>query len=386
MKAQRTNSLTLTVLLGLASPSYFAAARASSSTSTPNPNLRQPRIINGTTAEADRYNYFVHLETPIPDSNKISMCGGSLIAADVVLTAAHCSSSNSTLAFINRHDLGDISDGIAIPVEEYLPHPEYSITTWLDNDFKLLFLRDPAPQDAAFVKLNNDTNVPAAGDYVTVMGHGLTKFNVTDSDSSELLEVELNVVSNEECTERYKDCPPDSVITDNMLCAEDIGVGHCQGDSGGPLVIKGNNVHGSNDVQVGVVSWAAGCAHPDYPGGYARVSEAFEWIRQEVCTWSMYPPAEFDCPTYTPTLEPTATTTIISAPTYTPTPEPTATTTSRSTFSCPSHYNSSLSYYVGDEVMFGDQIFICQPQEGNVCAVDSSVSVWSYVKPCFPSL
>lgn len=78
--------------------------------------------------------------------------------------------------------------------------------------------------------------------------------------------------------------------------------------------------------------------------------------------------------------------TIISAPTYTPTPEPTATTTSRSTFSCPSHYNSSLSYYVGDEVMFGDQIFICQPQEGNVCAVDSSVSVWSYVKPCFPSL
>jgi secreted trypsin-like serine protease len=167
MKVQRTNSLTLTVLLGLASPSYFASARASSSTSTPNPNLRQPRIINGTTAEADRYNYFVSLQYYWEH-----WCGGSLIAADVVLTAAHC--GDLTSAVIKRHDLGDISDGIAIPVEDSLPHPNYDSFT-VDNDFMLLFLRDPAPQDAAFVKLNNDHKVPAAGDYVTVMGHGDTK-------------------------------------------------------------------------------------------------------------------------------------------------------------------------------------------------------------------
>jgi len=234
MKVQQTQSLTLTVLLGLASTPtpYFASARASSSTSTP--NLRQPRIINGTTAEADRYNYFVSIQDEWEH-----WCGGSLIAADVVLTAAHCG-EDLTWAVIKRHDLDDISEGTDIPVEGSLPHPNYDSTTD-DNDFMLLFLRDPAPQDAAFVKLNSDPNFPAAGDYVTVMGHGDTEFNGTNS--MELLEVEINVVSTEECEESHRSI--DEVITDNMFCAADIGKDSCQGDSGGPLVIKGNDVHGS---------------------------------------------------------------------------------------------------------------------------------------------
>ncbi|KAL7432670.1 hypothetical protein ACHAXM_003955 [Skeletonema potamos] len=124
------------------------------------------------------------------------------------------------------------------------------------------------------------------------MGHGdiaPDEWNVTIS--MDLLEVEVNVVSNEECAQTSLK----GMITDNMLCAADIGEDSCQGDSGGPLVIKGKDVHGSDDVQVGVVSWGVGCAHPDFPGVYSRVSSAFEWIRQEVCTRSMYPPAEFNC-------------------------------------------------------------------------------------------
>jgi len=370
MKVKQTQSLTLTVLLGLASTPYFASARAGSSTSTP--SLRQhTRIINGTTAEDGRYNYFVSFQ------DEVGLCGGSLVAADVVLTAAHCESPDwsASWAVIRRHDLDDISEGTVIPVEESLPHPNYDSTT-ADNDFMLLFLRDPAPQDAAFVKLNSDPNVPAAGDYVTVMGHG-----VTEPDgmlSMELLEVEINVVSTEECEESHVSI--DEVITDNMLCAADIGKDSCQGDSGGPLVIKGNDVHGSDDVQVGVVSWGIDCAHPEYAGVYSRVSSAFDWIRQEVCTRSMYPPAEFDCdfiipvPTFTPTLEP---------PTSSPTISSQPTTTKAPTVSCPPPYDSSFNYVVGDRVNFGEQIFICQPHGGSDrCADDSSV--WSHVKACCP--
>lgn len=48
------------------------------------------------------------------------------------------------------------------------------------------------------------------------------------------------------------------------------------GDSGGPLVVV-DDVNESA-VLVGVVSWGYGCARPSYPGVYARLTEARDWI------------------------------------------------------------------------------------------------------------
>ena len=77
-----------------------------------------------------------------------------------------------------------------------------------------------------------------------------------------------------------------------MMCARDDNQDSCQGDSGGPLVVK----EGANsDIQVGVVSWGVGCAHESFPGVYARISSAYDWIKQQVCAKSSDPPSSFNC-------------------------------------------------------------------------------------------
>lgn len=86
-------------------------------------------------------------------------------------------------------------------VGEVLPHTRYDSDN-IDNDFMLLFLSDLAPQEAAFVKLNSDPVVPAAGSSVTVMGHGLTVTvhnGIELGTSKELIESKVNIISNEEC-------------------------------------------------------------------------------------------------------------------------------------------------------------------------------------------
>lgn len=160
--------------------------------------------------------------------------------------------------------------GVVIKVKSVNPHPEYD-TENMNNDFSLLELAE----SIGFSRRIEAIGLPEAdetlvdGSMCTVSGWGDTK-NFFESDIL-LRAVNVPSYNQEQCV---KDLASVNTITEQMICAGYAAGGKdsCQGDSGGPLVSDGK--------LVGVVSWGKGCALPNLPGVYARVSSAREWIRE----------------------------------------------------------------------------------------------------------
>ena len=57
---------------------------------------------------------------------------------------------------------------------------------------------------------------------------------------------------------------------------------------------------GERDVQVGIVSWAYGCALPNFPGVYSRISDMIDWLRSSACAISDHLEGneDFNCDSY----------------------------------------------------------------------------------------
>ncbi len=230
------------------------------------------RIIGGGEAVEDRYSFAVSFH-----QLGSHFCGGSLIARDMVLSAAHCADvgNPSYDAVIGRHDHGEW-DGDQVDVVRQYIHPNYSEST-NNYDIMVVKLSRPTSANVETVRLNSSNSIPSNGQSVTVVGWGVTELGST---SDELNEVEVSIVSQASCRSSYGS----NLIKNEMLCAADPNEDSCQGDSGGPLFLKGANAE--SDVQVGVVSWGYGCADEYYPGVYAKVSSFYAWIRDRVCDHS----------------------------------------------------------------------------------------------------
>ena len=286
--------------------------------------LRQPRIIGGTEATSLRYPYTVALTS----GGANFFCGGSLIAPDMVLTAAHCLGGSYSVA-VGRHSLSS-DDGEEIEVVQEIPHPDYSTSTD-ENDFALLKLGRSVSVITAegIVRINGDASYPAAGEVARSMRWGDVAQDDQKTETSDvLMEVDVPVISNEECRAAegkdgsYSDSYQ-NYIFDSMICTFEPGQDACQGDSGGPLIIPGEDA--STDVLVGVTSWGIGCATKVFPGVFSRISHAYDWISETVCSESEDAPAHL-CGTYPPTPEPTASPTsrpTTDSPTLSPSEGPT---------------------------------------------------------------
>ena len=285
--------------------------------SSTNMLAKETRIINGVTADEDRYPYSVSLQAPFNGH----FCGGALILNDVVLTAAHCLGGAIDVV-INRHDFND-SDGELIYAKWQIEHPQYNINTD-EYDIALIVLERPVRNAVPLIKLNDDNSFPFPGTIAHVMGWGDTNGNPNTNKPfpDEMQIVDLEIISNGQCENMA--IGGDSYgkygfgIFESNICTYAENKDACQGDSGGPLIVKGNDE--TTDTLVGITSWGIGCAY--LPGVYSRVSKSYGWIQHKACQVSSDTSGSTLCATTFPTPSPTTPEPTL-LPTNQPTPKPT---------------------------------------------------------------
>jgi len=227
------------------------------------------KIIGGTQASADSYPWMVSLQSKEGEH----FCGGSLLDAQWVLTAAHCVEQEvaaNIQAVVSEYHLKQTDNGEETLAVEAIYIPD---NYGDDHDIAVLKLKTASQKSTVAAANTALTDSLATGTDLTVMGWGNTSTS-GESFPDILQQVEVPLFAQADCKTNYGNIGVE--ITGNMICAGLAAGGKdsCQGDSGGPLVIN----NGGTWTQIGVVSFGEACAQANFPGVYTRLANYQDWI------------------------------------------------------------------------------------------------------------
>lgn len=222
-----------------------------------------------------QFPYQVSVVSPT-EPGRVSICGGSLIHASWVLTAAHCTvgrpQQNLRFGSLDR-SLGGIAQTSFLSI----PHPLYNREHSLNFDLSLIALPTPLTLNAAIHPIRLPTAAQTYTDFVnlpaTVSGWG----NTGPGTSSERLLrwVLVRVITNVQCRQVFSERAVHEHVVCTLGYVDPSNQGACGGDSGGPLALFENGI----PTQIGIVSFGStnGC-NIGRPNGFIRTSHFTSWI------------------------------------------------------------------------------------------------------------
>merc|ERR1711971_691268 len=240
------------------------------------------RIVNGKTAPSP-IPWQVHLRQGSPTAGFGYFCGGTIIDAKTILTAAHCyhgKNLNAVDYFVTA-GVVHVQDGAGQSafVEKITLHESYNPST-INNDIAILKLKTPLTfnDNVRRACLPEASFVPTGK--AVASGWGLVA-QFPDQSPKNLQWVTKPVVTNDKCAQQFNW----SGITANMICAGDADGGEstCKGDSGGPLVVPKSSTD-DTAVVIGATSFGPGdgCGKPGLPAVYAYVTRYLDWIKPKM--------------------------------------------------------------------------------------------------------
>ncbi|XP_055513910.1 complement factor B-like [Leucoraja erinacea] len=259
------------------------------------------RIFGG--VQSREYDWPWQVSIQLPKSVQ-EFCGGSIISARWILSAAHC--FNETMGMISNITIrvGSIRrmDSLqTLTLEEVILHDDFNRPTEMNNDIALLKVKEtitysshvrpvclPCTKRSAqllsspggnwneacqseAIRLTGDGGRKATklSGYVTGWGYHRKASRISSID---LLHAQINIENRLACDSPFP-------LTETMFCARGEKTDSCQGDSGGPFVLERNH----RWIQIGIVSFGKSttCGQ-DIMGIYSSVPKLMSWIKERV--------------------------------------------------------------------------------------------------------
>nr|QHB21569.1 venom S1 protease 24 [Platymeris rhadamanthus] len=240
-------------------------------------NKDQARIVGGRETEINEFPFIAGIRTQF---SPFVFCGGTIISAYHVLTAAHCIEPRRHEDFAvvlgdhNVYDSVDTKHSIVYNIKKVIEHELYDKQGLTEYDIALL-TSEKEIKFSIFIEpaCFPNSKINLVGQRVKVIGWGA---DYTNGPYSEILrKVNLNVVDLKKCDEYYTKIER---TNPSQICTHTPNADSCQGDSGGPVVWRDPDTN--RYILVGVVSYGDICGKS--PGINTDVFYHRNWINKHM--------------------------------------------------------------------------------------------------------